>query len=229
MHDDVRRLTSAYFSALEANGDTPAGVLWPNPSELAMRFEVLSAPVRERLGTGQEKIRVLDLGCGPGLLLDYLSANGWLDRVDYTGVDVFGLAVDHARRRWPGYRFEQRDVREAPFAARTFDYCVICGAFTFRATLGHWAMRAMVQHTLKAVWPSLTLGLGFNVMSHHVDWERSDLFHWPLDEVMSFCKADLSRHVSMRMDYGLWETAVFVSKAHAERHTRVPECWSTPT
>lgn len=229
MRDDILRLKVAYGDALAANGDTPAGVLWPNLSDLALRFEVLMAPVRNRLHAGEEKVDILDLGCGPGLLLDYLAANGWLDRVDYTGVDVFEPAIEHARRRWPGHRFEHRDLRQAPFAERAFDYGIMCGCFTFRATLGHWAMRAMVQQTLRAVWPSLTLGLGFNVMSHHVDWERSDLFHWPLDEVVSFCKADLSRHVSMRLDYGLWETAVFVSKAPAERQSRVPERWSAPT
>lgn len=33
-------------------------------------------------------MRLLDLGCGPGFLLDYLAENRLLDRVDCTGIDV---------------------------------------------------------------------------------------------------------------------------------------------
>jgi hypothetical protein len=64
-------------------------------------------------------------------------------------------------------------------------------------------------------------------MSKHVDWERDDLFHWPLDEIMAFCKANLSRHVSLRLDYGLWEASAFVRNAPIPRNSRMPGRWST--
>jgi len=47
-------------------------------------------------------------------------------------------------------------------------------------------MEAMACDTLKSIWPSVKIGLGFNVMSKHVDWEREDLFHWGFDEVAAF-------------------------------------------
>jgi len=62
-------------------------------------------------------------------------------------------------------------------------------------------------------------------MSKHVDWEREYLFHWPLDDIQAFCKANLSRHVSLRLDYGPWETSVLVRKAPVKRHSKMPPQW----
>jgi hypothetical protein len=62
-------------------------------------------------------------------------------------------------------------------------------------------------------------------MSKHVDWERDDLFHWPLDDIMAFCKRDLSRHVAFRLDYGLWEGATFVRRAPLVAASKTPRRW----
>lgn len=89
-----------------------------------------------------------------------------------------------------------------------FDYVIICGCFTAKFQVGHAEFRDIAKDTLRAVWPSLRLGL---------DRVRDDLFHWRLDEMMmTFCKRDLSRHVPFRLDCGLWEIVIFVNKAAAD-------------
>jgi SAM-dependent methyltransferase len=226
MRKDVEQLIEVYSTALSANGPTPHGLLWPNAPDLATRFETLLHPIDMRQYGPDNRVRLLDVGCGPGLLLDYLSLNGLLPSVDYVGVDVFDATLGAARSRWPGHRFELRDVRDAPFEAGAFDYCIICGVFTGRFTVSFADMEAMAQGTLSAIWPSVTIGLAFNVMSKHVDWERDDLFHWPLDSVMAFSKAHLSRHVTLRLDYGLPEASVYVLRDPVERKSQVPNAWT---
>jgi SAM-dependent methyltransferase len=54
---------------------------------------------------------VADIGCGPGHVGRYLSDRG----VDVVGVDLSARMLDVARRRNPGMRFEQADVRALPF------------------------------------------------------------------------------------------------------------------
>ena len=228
MREDIERLGRFYGPALDAKEAIPEGVLWPNAPDLATRFEVLLQPAKFEKYSPENPVKLLDLGCGPGLLLDFLAENRLLDRVDYTGVDVLAATIERARSRWPRHRFELRDVRDNPFAIDQFDYCLICGAFTARFTNTYDQMHSLVQATLQAIWPSVTTGLGFNVMSKHVDWERDDLFHWPLDDITAFCKAKLSRHVSLRLDYGLWETSALVLKAPVERRSRCPETWFRP-
>jgi len=225
VRDDTLRLTNHYAAALAARGVRPVGVLWPNAPDLATRYEVLLGPIDFGNYSPERRVRLLDLGCGPGFLLDYLAENDLLRLVDYTGVDVSETTMGHARTRWPDHRFELRDIRDHPFPAGAFDYCIICGVFLSRNAITYEAMLRLVGDTLRAVWPSVNLGLGFNVMSKHVDWERDDLFHWPLDDVMSFCKANLSRHVQLRLDYGLWEASALVSRAPIQSRTCVPKSW----
>jgi SAM-dependent methyltransferase len=225
MRHDVQNLTKAYSAAVEQKGPKPAGILWPNAYDLAKRFEVLLSTINFNHYSSSNRLKLLDFGCGPGFLLDFLAQKGLLDRVDYTGVDVTETTMMHGRITWPKHRFELRDVRDQPFEVDSFDYCVACGVFTVRFDNSYAAMESFVQTSLVSLWRSVKVGLSFNVMSKHVDWERSDLFHWPLDSLMAFCKSDLSRHVSLRLDYGLWEAAAFVFKSPTCLPLRVPERW----
>jgi SAM-dependent methyltransferase len=227
MRRDVERLSQIYSASLSAKGVTPMGVLWPNAADLAARFEVLLGPLDFQRYSPAHRVRILDLGCGPGFLLDYLTENGLLDRVDYTGTDVTETTMQHARHQWPEYHFELRDVRDYPFGDNAFDYCIACGVFTSRFKNSYRDAETMVHDTLRAVWQSVRIGLSFNVMSKHVDWEREDLFHWPLDDIMAFCKASLSKHVSLRLDYGLWEASAIVLKAPVPRRSKFPDKWVT--
>jgi hypothetical protein len=56
------------------------------------------------------------------------------------------------------------------------------------------------------------VGVAFNVMSTHVDWERDDLFHLPMDVLGSFLTKNLSRKFVIRSDYGLYEYTTYVYK-----------------
>jgi SAM-dependent methyltransferase len=226
MRNDVSKLSVHYAASLAAHGATPNGLLWPNATDLATRFEVLLGGIAFEKYSPASRIKLLDLGCGPGLLLDYLADNKLLDRVDYHGIDVLGASLLEARSRWPTHSFELRDVRDSPFAVERFDYCIVCGVFTGRFDVTYSEMETMARETLKAVWPSVKIGLAFNAMSKHVDWERDDLFHWPLDDIVAFCKANLSRHVSLRLDYGLWEASAIVRRLPVVANCRAPDCWT---
>ena len=224
MRSDLKKTTHEYAAALAQKGAPLTALGWPNAAHLAARYELMLAPLRS-MHLSSRRIRLLDLGCGSGLLIDYLAENGCFSGIDYLGVDVVPESLQAARARWPDCRFDLRDVRDQPFAENTFDYAIICGVFNYRSQLDYRSMETMVHETLRAVWPSVELGLAFNVMSKHVDWERDELFHWPLDDLMTFCKSNLSRHVSLRLDYGPWETAVRVMKTPIQARGKVPQSW----
>jgi cyclopropane fatty-acyl-phospholipid synthase-like methyltransferase len=57
-----------------------------------------------------ERPALLDLGCGAGLLLDYLAATGNIDRVRYHGIDLSKAMTDLAMTRWPTHEFSCRDI-----------------------------------------------------------------------------------------------------------------------
>lgn len=53
---------------------------------------------------------VVDAGCGPGHVTDFLADLG----ADVTGIDLSEEMVAEAWRRYPSHRFEQGDIRDLP-------------------------------------------------------------------------------------------------------------------
>jgi hypothetical protein len=84
------------------------------------------------------------------------------------------------------------------------------GVFTEKRSLAFGDMWSYCQTLLMRVFPRARRGLAFNVMSKHVDWERDDLFHLPLDTLAAFLRRHISRHYMLRSDYGLYEYTAYV-------------------
>ena len=53
------------------HGATAKGMDWPNQNDLKRRFDVLTDIITPN-GKNDSKIEILDLGCGVGLLIDFL-------------------------------------------------------------------------------------------------------------------------------------------------------------
>ncbi len=208
-------------------GATPQGLYWPKGEDVAVRYAVGLLPVLSALD--KPRISVLDFGCGCGFLLDWLAANGLLSRVDYLGVDASAAILGEARRRWPSQRFALCESSAldaaAPDGRERFDAVVAFGIFTARFFVPEDEMRRYAETTLSRLWRLTESCLVFNAMSVHVDWTREDLFHWPIDDVVSFARRQMSRHVDVAGAYGLWEHTYRVWRAPQRGSTRVPLEW----
>ncbi len=200
------QLVEHYEQCFLEHGRTPKGVDWPNQADLNTRFEVMLGVVRP----GDEQPSLLDLGCGPGLLLDYLEQTGRLDQVDYSGLELSEPMLAAARARWPGYWFVRQDILAEPMPSQVVDYVILNGVLTERRGLPREQMADYAADLLAAAFHSARIGLAFNVMSPLVDWERDDLFHWGFDEMGRAVSKRLSRHIRIRADYGLYEYTVYV-------------------
>ncbi len=75
------------------------------------------ATVSSRLGHG----KILDVGCGDGLLLDKLASH----ERELHGIDMSDNEVSKAKTRLPGAAISCGDVRNLPYPSGSFDY-VIC-------------------------------------------------------------------------------------------------------
>ena len=114
--------------------------------------------------------------------------------------------------KFPGTHFIQMDVLEEGEAPGYFDYIIMNGVFTEKQQLSFDEMWNYVQAMLVKIFPFAGKGLAFNVMSKHVDWERKDLFHLPMDLLASFLAKRISRNFVFRNDYGLYEYTCYVYK-----------------
>jgi SAM-dependent methyltransferase len=194
-----------YESCLERHGDSHLGVDWPKKEDVDTRYRVMLELVRDpRPGA-----TLLDFGCGAAHLYEYMQRRG-MDQLEYAGLDLGASFVDLARSKFPDRRFYGVDVLEAPDAIPDFDYVVMNGVLTEKRELSFDEMWAYTQRLLRAIFARTRVGLAFNVMSKHVDWEREDLFHLPFDLLAGFLRRELSRHFVFRLDYGLYEYTTYV-------------------
>jgi SAM-dependent methyltransferase len=224
MTGDWLTLRAHYERCLEAAGASPQGVDWPNARDLEARFDT-QLGVLSAVPPGKEAPLLLDLGCGPGLLLDYLAASGRARMVRYHGIDISEAMIMTARSRWPDERFEVRDMLNDPLAPESVDVVIMNGVVTERRDIPHVRMVAMAEAIVDAAFRAARYGIAFNAMSKHVDWERGDLFYWGFDEVAAFLKRDVTRHVAFRADYGLFEFTAFAWR-QAQRPAPCPqEAW----
>ncbi len=209
---------------------TPEAVLWPNAADLLHRFDALTSGVNWDRYDTKNQLRLLDVGCGPGFLLDYLNQIGVLDKISYVGIDLNPEMISAAAARWPNHHFLVRDIRTSPFEENAFHVAIFCGVFTCRFTLSETAMTRLMTETLASTWPSVKDYLAYNVMSKHLDWERPDLFHYPIDAAVSFAHSTLkTRNVRIKHDYGLYEYSCLLFRHPNLSPETVPPAWIDPT
>ena len=202
-----------YEEALRRHGDTPCGALWPNEKDLSTRFDVMLDVIDRN---DDEPVTLCDLGCGTGALLAHIRARN-LKNVTYVGVDRSGLALSHARAKFPDATFLEIDVGDpdADLAPLACDYLIANGLFTGKFEMTHDEMWSFLASTVRRVWPLVRRGLAFNAMSTVVEWSRDDLFHLSMDDAARLLHDIAGHNVRIRADYGLYEFTAFARKPPA--------------
>ena len=211
MEQNYHSIYKHYESKLAQHGANHLGVDWPSQKDLDVRFNIMAALTK--ISKSEEKFSLLDLGCGVGLYVEYLNKTNQYQSVNYFGVDISSEMIAHARQLHPNDSFEVRDILTTPIQDNSYDFVIMNGLLTEKVTLTQEDMIEFAQKIITAAFKICSKGICFNVMSSHVDWTRDDLFHWPLDNLMSFLVKDVSRHVVIRSDYGLYEYSVYVYKS----------------
>jgi SAM-dependent methyltransferase len=202
-----RAIAAHYAACLERHGDSHLGVDWPSAEDARTRYGVMLELIRP--GTGARRQRLLDFGCGASHLLEHIRAERRND-IDYAGLDISEPFVDLSRAKFPDARFWCLDIlTDDLLSLPRFDYAVINGVFTEKIGLSYDEMFDFMSRTVARVFSLVEIGLAFNVMSKHVDWERDDLFHVPLDDMAAFLVAEVTRNIVLRADYGLYEYTVY--------------------
>jgi SAM-dependent methyltransferase len=196
-----------YEACLRRHGDTHRGVDWPNAEDADTRHRVMLELLSGRPRAGVTSL--LDFGCGTSHLYDYMLREG-IAGVEYAGLDLSPRFVEVAQAKYPDNRYWCLDALAGDDQLPSFDYVVMNGVFTEKLDLSFDEMLGYFQALVARVWEHATIGIAFNVMSKHVDWERDDLFHLPFDELAGWLVSSISRNFVLRADYGLYEYTTYV-------------------
>jgi SAM-dependent methyltransferase len=195
-----------YESCLAKHGDTHLGVDWPKARDAETRYRVMLELIRS---PRPRIVKLLDFGCGTSHLYEHILASG-ATGIEYLGLDLSPKFVELSRKKFPKNAYICADILEEPDAVPTADYIVMNGVFTEKRSLTFDEMLTYFERTLSAVFAKAERGLAFNVMSKHLDWERTDLFHLPFDTLARILIRALTRNFVIRHDYGLYEYTTYV-------------------
>jgi SAM-dependent methyltransferase len=205
MTQTYREIISHYERCLEQHGAGARAVDWKNETSAETRYDIALGLIPDDVEDGV----VLDFGCGLAGLRDHMEIRG-LGRHAYIGLEISEKFAVAARARRPDLRIETGDALASTQMHLPCDYLVMNGVFTRRQTLDEDAMMEYMQRLVSRVWPWVSRGLSFNVMSRAVDWHGEGLFHADPGLLVSWLGSSVSRHFVLRNDYGLHETTVYV-------------------
>ena len=214
MHDGPvttqRYISEACEEDLLKYGDSFRGAGYTKSvTEAEQRYALMLGVIREL----DERVTLLDFGCGLAHLLDHLDREPKYRHVQYTGLDLSPKYMQAAKARRPDGSFILLDVLESDESLPSFDYVIMNGVFNFRGDVPEVSMLQYWQALLSVVFKHCRRGMAFNVMSRLVDWQRPDLFHLSFDAMAQYVGQALSRHFVVRHDYEAYEYTTYVYRS----------------
>ena len=187
-------------------GDTFEGAGWTKKKAYAeRRYRIMLDMIRPT----PLPVSVLDFGCGISHLYDYINRHN-MANIAYTGLDLSDSYLAMSRAKFPEVTYYQVDLMDPSVTIPEFDYIIMSGVLTYKGNASYDEMLAYSQALLRRIAPFAKIGLAFNVMSKHVDWERDDLFHLSLSELATFLAKEFGRRFTFRHDYDLFEYTTYV-------------------
>jgi SAM-dependent methyltransferase len=198
-----QRVVSHYEEQLRRHGATAQGMDWKDESSQRLRFRLLA-----EVG-GLAGATLHEVGCGAGHLADYLRDEQIGAR--YSGSDLSAEMIAAARQRHPDLEFTRRDVLEADPAER-YDIVVCSGVFHVKLDHADSEWRDFVEKLVRRMYGMCERSIAFNLMTDQVDFRSPHLYYANPGEVLEFCRRELSRAVTIRHDYPLYEFTTYVRR-----------------
>lgn len=199
MGEPLTELHAFYRGLLDLHGVTHQGVGWADRRTPAEGREAFEAHANAILDVRRRKgpCTMLDFGCGWGALQDLIFERSL--PIDYTGLDISETAIAAARERFPYGRFICSDIR-VDGAPGVYDYAVANGVFACRRGVNHEDFLDFMHDTVLDLFEATRVGVAWNVLSSHVDYETDDWLHVPFDAMAEFVQT-LTRSYTFRADY----------------------------
>ena len=203
-------IVNHYEACFEKYGATSEGVDWPNKVDHDKRCAIMLDLIKNSTKSGDS---LLDFGCGYAYLIEYIK-NYYpsADQLIYSGLELSSKMIHYCNKTYPDRKFYNIDILHDNSTIPKHDFIIMNGVFTEKQSLSYNEMKNYLIDIILNVYSLCNIGIAFNVMSKHVDWERKDLFHLDESEIISFLIKNVSRNFVIRNDYGLYEYTIYVYK-----------------
>jgi len=202
----IEEVASYYSNKLAQYGDTPRGVDWNGEEGQFIRFEQLCKVI----DSNSPAFSITDLGCGYGVLFEYLSER--FRASSYLGIDVSLEMIEMAKKRYSRFDNARFEVSSRP--NRVSDYAVASGIFNVRMNRSDDEWFEYMQEVLDILFSTSRLGFSFNCLTSYsdADKKRDYLYYADPCKLFDLCKKRYSKQVALLHDYGLYEFTILVRK-----------------
>ena len=194
--EDKAKLLSLYQTRFKELGHDVRAIGWNDKATQELRFKVL-CDIADLSGSS-----ICDIGCGFGDLYPYLKNR--FGTVSYKGIDIVPEFVAKAKELNPECAFECLDILENRFE-EPFDFFVASGALSFKIkdNMTH------AKNIISKMFECSKKGVSINFLSSYVNYQLERNYHYQPEVLFSFAKS-LSKRVTLRHDYPLWEFTLYI-------------------
>ena len=204
---DVERY---YSDKVRRHGPTALGVDWNSSMSQRLRFVQLLKVVD---WSGQP-IRLHDLGCGYGALLEHLDDRHAQAQLGYVGTDISLPMIEHAKQLWAGHAHARFELAASQLPE--VDYTVASGIFNICLDHPRSDWEAYVARTLDRIHASSLRGFAVNFMHPRTLIERpaiaGQVYTADPEQWLGYCIDHLHCDVQCLKNYGLNEFTLLATR-----------------
>jgi len=196
-------ISMVYDASFKTTGISPKSVLWRDEEGQKLRFRILSKILKERT----EPFSLNDLGCGYGVLFDYLINELDLPLKSYYGYDISQSLIEAAAQQTPNPKAEfYQSIR----ALNPADYSFVSGTFNYCHDVAVSDWETYLEASLKHLWSMSDKGMAINFLDEKSPTRGKGLYYASQERWERFCRENISDNLEMVSDYPLKEWTVLI-------------------
>src|SRR4028119_82894 len=181
-------IVAASEADLERYGDGEVGISFgvdhgKSIEDVYTKYQVMLEVIKPET---RGRVQLLEFGCGAAHLYEYIQRRNLSNKIEYSGLDISEKMIRLCRSKFPEVTFYHHDILSESNNLPVFDYVVLNGVLGYKDGLTTEEMFDYFRAVVSKVSDKARVGIAFNVMSKHVDWERDDLFHLPFEKLATF-------------------------------------------
>lgn len=214
----VNHAQKKYSQSYDKFGSTPEGICVPSSGESGNNFryrKLLNIIDRELFDIKDQKIKILDVGCGYGSIIPILQKS-FNDNFEYHGIDLLKGFIDDGNEKYKdssNINFENTDLKSfIKNNNEIYDFVICNGIFTVVHGENRKEWISVLHEFIKDYFKIAKYGLSFNIFSTYCNYFDKDLFHYSPAELMTFIMQNVTYKTRIDHNYpnGFYEFSCFL-------------------
>jgi hypothetical protein len=214
----IDKQKSLYQKNFLEHGDSPEGTYQNNQITQHLRFKSLVEDIL--LMEGENHFTVHDIGSGISDMYAYLKNIPGI-HFTYSGTEIVDEMVVLSAKKYPEIKIHNRDFLVTD-PAEKYDYVVLSGTFNIPGEISPEEWKKFIFSMVSRMFLHANKGIAFNFLTTYKTLTNPDLYYVDPKEIFDFCSTNLSRFVSLKANYPLYEVSCvtwkkeFLHSKHAD-------------